>query len=55
MSDLNKFRLEARSWLEENCPSSCRGDNNILPDILWGGRRQKIDEPDVNEWRVGMQ
>ncbi len=50
MSDLETFRQEARAWLKENCPASCQGDNNILPDILWGGRRQKIDEPDVQLW-----
>ena len=50
MSNLNTFRLKTRSWLKENCPTSCQGDDNILPDILWGGRRQKIDEPDVQLW-----
>jgi len=50
MSDLNTFRQETRAWLKENCPASCQGDNNILPDILWGGRRQKIAEPDVQLW-----
>ncbi len=50
MSDLETFRQEARAWLKENCPASCQGDNNILPDILWGGRRQKIAEPDVQRW-----
>ena len=50
MSDLDTFRQEARLWLQENCPASCQGDDNILPDILWGGRRQKIDEPDVQLW-----
>ncbi|MDE0991304.1 MAG: acyl-CoA dehydrogenase family protein [Pseudomonadales bacterium] len=50
MSDLNTFRQETRAWLNENCPASCQGDNNILPDILWGGRRQKIAEPDVQLW-----
>ena len=50
MSDLNTFRQETRAWLNENCPASCQGDDNILPDILWGGRRQKIDEPDVQLW-----
>jgi acyl-CoA dehydrogenase len=50
MSDLETFRQETRTWLNENCPASCQGDDNILPDILWGGRRQKIDEPDVQLW-----
>ena len=50
MSDLNTFRQETRTWLNENCPASCQGDDNILPDILWGGRRQIIDEPDVQNW-----
>ena len=50
MSNLNTFRHETRAWLNENCPASCRGNDNILPDILWGGRRQKIAEPDVQRW-----
>lgn len=50
MSDLDTFRQETSSWLKENCPASCQGDDNILPDILWGGRRQKISEPDVQLW-----
>jgi len=50
MSDLNTFRQETRTWLNENCPASCQGDDNILPDILWGGRRQIIEEPDVQSW-----
>ena len=50
MSDLDAFRQETRAWLKDNCPASCQGDDNILPDILWGGRRQKIEEPDVQLW-----
>jgi acyl-CoA dehydrogenase len=50
MSDLDTFRQETRTWLSNNCPASCQGDDNILPDILWGGRRQIIDEPDVQTW-----
>jgi acyl-CoA dehydrogenase len=39
MSDLEKFREEARLWLEENCPAEmlqpAKGDD----DVCWGGRK----------------
>ncbi len=50
MSDLAKFRAEARAWIEENCPTSCRGENSFLPDMVWGGRRQTFEHDDVKLW-----
>jgi len=44
------FRTEVRQWLEVNCPASCRGSDNILPDIVWGGRQQVFEHPDVERW-----
>jgi len=44
------FRNYVRNWLEEHCPLSCRGEDNVLPDIIWGGRRFTYDHPDVERW-----
>ena len=37
MSDLDSFRTEVRSWLEDNCPESMR---TPMPEeeTVWGGR-----------------
>ena len=57
MSNLEQFRSSTREWLKENCPSSCQGPDNSLPDIIWGGRLQEYPDPDVKDWMeklVGM-
>lgn len=38
MSDLETFRMEARGWLEENCPAEMRENMNGFSDACWGGR-----------------
>ena len=38
MSDLDRFRVEARTWLEENCPAEMRTDMKSYDDACWGGR-----------------
>ncbi len=38
MSDLENFRIEARGWLEENCPPEMRQPAKGDGDICWGGR-----------------
>ena len=38
MSDLDTFRMDARAWLEENCPEEMRADVKGLEDACWGGR-----------------
>ncbi len=40
MSDasLEEFRLDARAWLEENCPAEMREPVSGEEDICWGGR-----------------
>ena len=50
MSNLEQFRSSTREWLKENCPSSCQGPDNSLPDIIWGGRLQEYPDPDVKDW-----
>ena len=50
MIDLEEFREETRNWLDVNCPRSCCGPDNILPDIIWGGRLQQYEHEDVRLW-----
>jgi acyl-CoA dehydrogenase len=54
MSDLTTFRAETRAWLEENCPSTCRGKDSVLPDIIWGGRLYSYEHPDLETWMTRL-
>ncbi len=49
MSDLETFRAETRSWLEENCPPSMR---TPMPEreMPWGGRNPSFPNPDTKIW-----
>ena len=51
--DLERFRREIRSWIEESCPPSMR-----LPmaegDEVWGGRRAVFPHPDARVWLERM-
>ena len=53
MSDLEAFRAETRSWLEENCPASMR---TATPEneVIWGGRNQEWVNPDSKLWLERM-
>ena len=46
---LEEFRLEARKWLEENCPPSMR---TSMPDdeVVWGGRNATFKNPESKLW-----
>ena len=50
MTNLESFRSETRDWLEANCPTTCRGKDSVLPDMMWGGRRQTFNHPDHRLW-----
>jgi len=50
MTNLEAFRSETRDWLEANCPTTCRGKDSVLPDMMWGGRRQTFNHPDHKLW-----
>ncbi len=50
MADLQAFRRDVRQWLEANCPDSCRQPDSVLPDVVWGGRRQTFEHEDVKTW-----
>ena len=53
MQELEKFRLEARDWLEENCPASMR---TPMPEdeVVWGGRNATFKNPDSRLWLERM-
>ena len=50
MSDLEQFRQETRTWLEENCPASMRTPAKGFDDLYNGGRNPEIDHPDQKVW-----
>lgn len=52
MSDLDTFRLEARAWIQENCPKSLWGTSGGGPfEGYWGGSKCTESNPDVLAWR----
>jgi alkylation response protein AidB-like acyl-CoA dehydrogenase len=56
MSDLETFRAETRTWLEQNCPASMRMP---MPEeeVPWGGRNGQFPNPDSQLWldRMGAK
>jgi len=50
VSNLEKFRQEARAWLEENCPHSMRTPVKGFDDFYSGGRKPKMEHPDQKRW-----
>lgn len=50
MSNLDTFRQEARSWLEDNCPESMRAPVAGFEDIYMGGRKPEVRHPDQVSW-----
>ena len=53
MSNLEEFRKETRSWLEENCPRSMRTPTPE-EEVIWGGRKQEWINPDSKIWMERM-
>jgi alkylation response protein AidB-like acyl-CoA dehydrogenase len=53
VADLDAFRSEVRSWLEENCPKSMRTPM-AEAESVWGGRREKFVNPDSKVWLERM-
>ena len=53
MNELQDFRDEVRSWLEENCPPSMR---TPTPDgeVVWGGRQEPFNNPESKIWLERM-
>ena len=46
---LEDFRLEARKWLEANCPPSMRTPM-ADDEVVWGGRNATFKNPDSKVW-----
>ena len=49
MTALDDFRVDAKNWLETNCPASMR---TPMPDdeIVWGGRNADYKHPEQQLW-----
>jgi alkylation response protein AidB-like acyl-CoA dehydrogenase len=60
MSDLDAFRDETRTWLEENCPKSMRwasadqANATIADELVWGGKKQQYANTDAKLWLERM-
>jgi len=52
--DLEKFREETRTWLDENCPESQRQPLTSEDDVFWGGRNATFQSPDQEKWFKAM-
>ncbi len=50
MSDLDAFRSETRTWLEESCPPGARLPSRGMQDVVWGGRRPSFPNDDARIW-----
>jgi alkylation response protein AidB-like acyl-CoA dehydrogenase len=50
MADLEAFRKEVRSWLEENAPKGLRGKRSNLEGYYWGGRKSPVPYPESKPW-----
>lgn len=53
MSELQAFRNDVRSWLEENCPATMRTPTPE-DEVIWGGRRERFVNPDSKVWLERM-
>jgi alkylation response protein AidB-like acyl-CoA dehydrogenase len=53
VANLEEFRAEARSWLEDNCPRSMRTPTPE-GETIWGGRRERFVNPDSKIWLERM-
>ncbi|WP_321490883.1 acyl-CoA dehydrogenase family protein [uncultured Hyphomonas sp.] len=53
VDELETFRAETRSWLEENCPPAMRTPMKD-DEIVWGGKREKFKNPDSKVWLERM-
>ncbi len=59
MEQLENFRQEVKSWLDENCPATMRNgaDPAIPTDEVWGGRKAQYKNPESKIWldRMGQK
>jgi acyl-CoA dehydrogenase len=54
VTELDSFRLEARDWLEANCPEAMRHPYRSEADPCWGGRNCKFQSEDQRLWLQRM-
>lgn len=54
MSELEAFRGETRTWLEQNCPPLMRTPENGDADLCWGGRKFSFQSEDQKLWLERM-
>lgn len=54
MADLETFKLEARDWLEENCPAEMRVPMKSEDDACWGGRHWTFQSEAQQIWLERM-
>jgi len=54
MNDLDTFRMDARAWLEENCPAEMRLPMKGDKDACWGGRNFKFQSDAQKLWLERM-
>ena len=52
-AELDIFRVEVRTWLEDNCPASIRTPTPEN-EAVWGGRRETFVNPDSKIWLEKM-
>jgi alkylation response protein AidB-like acyl-CoA dehydrogenase len=55
MADLEKFRNETRSWLEQNCPPDMRKPIASPNEVFWGGRNTKFISDAQRIWFERMR
>ncbi len=54
MSDLDTFRMDARAWLEANCPDEMRTPMKGDKDACWGGRNFTFQSDAQKLWLERM-
>ncbi len=54
MTDLETFRAETRTWLEENCPPEMREPMKDEKDACWGGRNWTFKNEAQKQWLEAM-
>jgi len=50
MSELEKFRREARDWIIENCPATLRDGETGIESICWGGDKWVFTSSAQKHW-----